>query len=87
MAMEDAMGFLVRSRYKQNAEEENASMFHAAREIKNDKNNINELKINGIKVDDHGILEQTVKNYFGALFNGHHNSKLEDTGSPFSRIF
>ena len=83
MAMEDAMGFLVRSRYKQNAEEENASMFHAAREIKNDKNNINELKINGIKVDDHGILEQTVKNYFGALFNGHHNSKLEDTGSPF----
>ena len=83
MAMEDSMGFIVRSRFKQNAEEESASIFHAAREIQNYKNNINKLKINGVTVEDQDIVEQTVKTYFGALFNGHHNSKLEDTGTPF----
>ena len=50
--LEDSMGFVIRSRYKQNAEEEKASIFHAAREVKNDQNNINSLKINGNTVKD-----------------------------------
>ena len=37
MLNEDLMGFTVRSRFKQNAEEEKSSLFHAARELKNKK--------------------------------------------------
>ena len=35
MLRADAMGFVVRSRFKQNAEEEKASLYHAAKEVKN----------------------------------------------------
>ena len=55
----DSYGFLVRSRYKQNAEEERASLFHAAKEISNDKNNINALKINDEIVRDPELIKHT----------------------------
>ena len=48
----DAMGIVIRSRFKQNAENEKASLYHAARESKNDKNNINKLKIDGKVIGD-----------------------------------
>ena len=32
---------------------------------------------------DGKIIEDEVLLYFGALFNGHHNVKLENTGVPF----
>ena len=47
-----AMGFLVRSRFKQNCEEEKASIFHAAREMSNGKSSISALKIGGNLVYD-----------------------------------
>ena len=47
MLRSDAMGFIVRSRYKQNAEEEKASLYHAAREAKNCSDNMSSLKIGG----------------------------------------
>ena len=80
---EDAMGVIVRSRVKQNAEEERASLYHAAQEVKNAKNNILSLKIDGKVVKDAMVIEDEVLNYFGALFNGHHNVQLENTGVPF----
>ena len=83
MLKSDAMGVVIRSRYKQNAEEEKASLFHAAREVRNDKNNVKSLKVNGKVIKDRMLIEEEVVNYFGALFNGHHNSDLENTGSPF----
>ena len=45
MLQEDAMGITVRSRFKNNASDENASLYHAAREAKNRKNNLTSLKI------------------------------------------
>ena len=43
MLLEDAVGFVVRSRFHQNAEEEKASLFHAGREFKNSKIKITSL--------------------------------------------
>ena len=81
---EDSYGHTIRSRFKNNASEEMASLYHANQEVKNgNKNSINALKIDGKKECDSKIIEEKVIEFFTALFNGHHNSKLEDTGSPF----
>ena len=78
------MGFVVRSRFKENIETEQASLFHANRENKNfGKNNHSELKIDGKISDNKQEIESEVLKYFKALFNGHHNRDLVDTGSPF----
>ena len=78
------MGFSVRSRFKQNAEEEKTSLFNAARELKNKKCNIEKLKVNCAVTDDTGLIENEVLGFYGALFNGHHDTNLVDTGSTFS---
>ena len=83
MLKADAMGIVIRSRFKQNSEDEKASLFHAARELKNDKNNVKSLKIGGVTVNDQGKIEEEVLKFFGALFNGHHDVNLVDTGVPF----
>ena len=83
MIKADAMGIVIRSRHKQNAEEERASLYHAAKEAKNSKNNISSLKIGGRVIKDKLLIEKEVLEYFGALFNGHHNTDLVDTGKPF----
>ena len=78
------MGITIRSRFKENAETEKASLFHLNRENKNFlKNNHGELKINGVVSNDSDENEQHVLKYYGALFNGHHNKDLVDTGNPF----
>ena len=64
---------------QQNSGNERASLFHAARALKNNKNNISSLKIGGKVVKDGGIIEAEVLAFFGALFNGHHNVDLVDT--------
>ena len=83
MFLEDSMGFIVRSRHKQNAEEEAASLYHAAKEVRSDKNNIKALKINGIIEKNVSIIEQTITSFFEALFNGFHNRDLVNIGSSF----
>ena len=83
MLRSDAMGFVVRSRFKQNAEEERASLYHAAKENKNSSNSITSLKIGGQVVKDENQIVEEVINFFGALLNGHHNADLVDTGVPF----
>ena len=77
------MGFIVRSRFQQNAEEERASLFHAGRELKNSRNNILKLKTQSGMLTRQEDIEGEVINFFGALFNGHHNTSLQDTGIPF----
>ena len=53
MLQEDAFGYVVRCRFRNNASEEVASLFHANKEVKNaNKNKIKSLKINGIVTDD-----------------------------------
>ena len=78
------MGFVIRSRFKENAETEQDSLFHANREKKNYfKTNHNELKIDDQICDDKKKIESEVLSYFGSLFNGHHNRDLIDTGRTF----
>ena len=83
--LQETMGFSIRSRFKENAETEKASLFHLNRENKNFlKNNHGELKINGTVTNDKGQIETKVMKYYGALLNGHHNRDLFDTGQPFA---
>jgi hypothetical protein len=83
MFRKDEGGVMIRSRFKQNQEEERGSLFHAARELKNSKNNLNSLKIGGMIEKDKAKIEEEVLNYFGALFNGRHNKELIDSGVSF----
>ena len=65
-------------------EEENAPIFHANKEMKNAaKNKINSLKIGNRVSEDEVAIEEEIVKFFKALFNGHHNTSLEDTGEPF----
>ena len=73
------MGFVIRSRYSQTLEEEKASLFYAAREMKNVRNNIDALKINDAIVKDYPKIQQTILSFFTALFNGFHDSNLLNT--------
>jgi exonuclease III len=85
---EEAMGLVVRSRYKGAAEAERASLFHMNREQKNaKKNNLSSLMIDGKVTTDRTRIEEKVKTYFNALLNGHHDRNFVDTGKPFETDF
>ena len=47
------------------------------------KNSLNKLKIEDEVITDGQQIEDEVVNYFHALFNGHHNASLINTGVPF----
>ena len=84
MLEKESMGFVVRSRYKENLESEKSSLFHLNRENKNfKKNSLHSMKIDGQVTMDKVKIEGKVLKYFGALLNGHHNRSGEDTGHPF----
>ena len=84
MMQEDAYGYVVRSRYQNNASEEIASIFHANKEMKNaSKNNIRSLKMGNIVSEDKYTREEEITTFFHALFNGHHDTGLKDTSKPF----
>ena len=84
MLQEDAFGYVVRSRFKNNVPEEAASLFHANREVKNAKNNnINSLKINDNVVTNQEVIEEEVTTFFHALFNGYHDENMVNTGKTF----
>ena len=76
MCLQDTFGILVRSRFQQNSEEEKGSLFHAARESKNERNNISALKSNNIIINDQEEIESIITSFFYSLFNGHHNVNL-----------
>ena len=80
----ESMGFVVRSRHKENLEAEKSSLFFMNRENKNFiKSSLNELKINNQVTSDKKTIEEAVLKYFGALFNGHHDRNGTDSGQPF----
>ena len=79
----DAMGLVIRSRFQQNAEEERASVYHSAKELRGKKGFVSALNINGVPENDETLIEDHILKYFNALFNGHHDSALVDTGRPF----
>ena len=82
--LEDASGYVIRSRFKNSASNEVASLYHANKELKNSKkNSLNKLKINGVVVDDANVIETEVKQFFNSLFNGYHDTTLVDTGASF----
>ena len=68
---QEAMGFSIRSRFKENNETEKASLFHLNCENKNFlKNNLGQLKIDDKITDSKDKIEENVLKYYGALFNG-----------------
>ena len=84
MALEASMGFMVRSRFKQNVEEEKASLFHSNRKKKNaQKNNHEHLKINRIIENDKAKIEKEIIDFFFPLFNGYHGPNGINTGKTF----
>ena len=83
LLLEDLVGVKVRSKSNQDLESERASLFHAARELKNHKNVTKGLKINNQVVADKEMIETEVLDFFTALFNGHHRRNLEDSGAAF----
>ena len=84
MIQEDAYGYVVRSRFQNNVSEEIASLFHANKGVKNaPKNNIKSLKLGNIVSEDGATIKEGVTKFFEALFNGHHDTNMKDTGEPF----
>ena len=85
---EGASGHKIRSRFKDNATDESASLFHANQELKiGQKNNIEKLKIDNMVTDDQHKIEKEILRFFNGLFNGHHDVDLQDTGSSFKPDF
>ena len=82
--MEDSAGYVIRSRFKNNASNEVASLYNDNKEIKNSKkNSLNKLKIRGAVLSEANIIEEEVTKFFHALFNGYHDTSLVDTGASF----
>ena len=80
----ESMGFIVRSRFSETIESEKSSLFYMNRENKNfSKNNLSSLKIDKKVISDKATIEAAVLDYFGALFNGHHDRNGVDSGQPF----
>ena len=57
--LQESMGFVVRSRFKENSEAEVASLFHTNREKKNSsKNNLDSLTIEGQVTSNKDTIEE-----------------------------
>ena len=88
MMMRDNMGFVIRSREKENAECEMASLYHLNRETKKGQsNNMSKLKIDGMVVENQTQIEEEALQFFTKLFQGHHGKNGVDTGKMFTPDF
>ena len=84
----DNMGFMVRSRFKENQEVERASLYHINREKKNAQSgNLDKLFINGKIETKRDKVEIEVTNFFGKLFAGFHGKNGVETDKPFEPDF
>ena len=89
MILEDAQGLVIRSREKESAEEERATLYHAARELKRGPTTcLSKLMVEGVEEEDEQVIQDEVVNYFTRLYNGQHRSRPGggppvDTGQPF----
>jgi exonuclease III len=85
MMLEDAWGFVLRSRFQQNVEEERASLYHVNRERHHGKRNcIDRIKVaEDVEEEDPVQVEKLVKDFFEPLFSGCHGRNGLNTGVPF----
>ena len=85
MLKEDGSGYIISSRFQGNASDEIASLFHANREAKMGKDcNVTSLNIgNKTITSDKKIIKSKVYAYFNALFNGFHDTNMNNTGKSF----
>ena len=70
--LEDMMGVVVRGRTMDMAQEEMASLNHVNRERKAGKNNIGELRVDGVVSRDPAKIEEAVLGFFKPLLTGTH---------------
>ena len=82
------LGFIVRSRFKENIESEKAALFHLNREKrKGNQRSVSKLLINGEEVEKKEEIEAEIKDFFGALFQGHHRRGGINSGKTFEPDF
>ena len=68
--MAESMGFVVRSRFQENAEMERASLYHVNREKKRGKgSNLEKLMINNSEEDNRDKIEEAVLQFFGRMLH------------------
>ena len=84
----ESLGFVVRSRYKENFECEKASLFHVNREKKKGGQiGVSKLMINEVEVEDKDAIENEAVGYFGDLFKGYHRRDGVNAGETFKPDF
>ena len=78
------MVLLLEAGFVNDATTEIPSLFHANMEMKNmTKNSLNHLRIGDDIISDHAKIEETVVDFFHALFNGYHDTSLKNTEASF----
>ena len=84
----DNMGFIIRSRFKENHEVERASLYHMNKEKKNAQGcNLEKLCINGNIETNREKVESTVTGFFGGLLSGCNGRNGVVTEEPFQPDF
>ena len=83
--VQEVHGLVVRSRYQQNLEEEQATLFHQNKEVRmSQKRKLSKLKLaNAGVTEDEDLIAEECWTFFDALLNGRHDRDLQDTGRPF----
>ena len=85
MMYRDNMGFVIRSRFKENQEVEKASLYHLNREKKLAQGgNLEKLVIDGSLEIDRNKIENEVTGFFNQLFSGMHGRNGVITGGAFA---
>ena len=97
---EDSLGILIRSRYKESAENEKASLYYLNREVKKgNKSRLNKLaknvtvktndgeKTKRIILSNQEDIEKEVTKYFTKLFHGYHTANGKVGDQPFQPNF
>jgi len=81
-------GFMVRSGCSQQDEEDQATLFHAKKEmVRREGSVLTDMKIGDQVVSDPGRIKLEVDQYYNALYNGHHRTvgdRLINTGENFT---
>ena len=69
-------GYMIRARSSKEDAEEVATIYHATKEMKRGKQAcLSKLKIGGVVEEDSATIKQEVRDYYQALYNGHHRTQ------------
>ena len=85
MLVQEVHGLVVRYRYQQSLEEEQATLFHQNKEVKmSRKRRLSKLKLaDSTFTQDEELIAEDCWQFFYALLNGRHDKDLRDTGQTF----